>query len=98
VALDHTNTGADQRNSWAWTPAPTRTTHGPLKGEYSKVWVSCIYEPHSVPWNLLSGGSIFLYAPNVRTLAKPVPDLQHCVSGQRSGGSGATVGQGLVVT
>jgi hypothetical protein len=36
VALNHTNTGADQRKSWARTPAPTRTTHGPLKSEYSR--------------------------------------------------------------
>jgi uncharacterized protein YPO0396 len=35
VALNHTNTGADQRKSWARTPALTRTTHGPLKSEYS---------------------------------------------------------------
>jgi hypothetical protein len=36
VALNHTNTGADQRKSWARTPALTRTTHGPLKSEYSR--------------------------------------------------------------
>ena len=35
MALNHTNTGADQRKSWARTPALTRTTHGPLKSEYS---------------------------------------------------------------
>jgi hypothetical protein len=35
VALNHTNTGADQRKSWTRTPALTRTTHGPLKSEYS---------------------------------------------------------------
>jgi hypothetical protein len=35
VALNHTNTGADQRKSWARTPALTRTTRGPLKSEYS---------------------------------------------------------------
>ncbi len=37
MALNHTNTGADQRKSWARTPALTRTTHGPLKNEYSPV-------------------------------------------------------------
>ncbi|MGY2746010.1 hypothetical protein ACVWZ8_003127 [Arthrobacter sp. UYCu723] len=35
MALNHTNTGADQRKPWARTPALTRTTHGPLKNEYS---------------------------------------------------------------
>jgi hypothetical protein len=35
VALNHTNTGADQRKSWARTPALTRTTRGPLESEYS---------------------------------------------------------------
>lgn len=35
MALNHTNTGADQRKSWARTTALTRTTHGPLKSEYS---------------------------------------------------------------
>ncbi|XAS68217.1 hypothetical protein V3C33_02510 [Micrococcaceae bacterium Sec5.7] len=35
MALNHTNTGADQRKSWARTPALTRTTYGPLKSEYS---------------------------------------------------------------
>ena len=35
MALNHTNTGADQRKSWDRTLALTRTTHGPLKSEYS---------------------------------------------------------------
>jgi hypothetical protein len=35
VALNHTNTGADQRKSCARTSVLTRTTHGPLKSEYS---------------------------------------------------------------
>ncbi|MET3176831.1 UNVERIFIED_ORG: hypothetical protein ABIB52_004709, partial [Arthrobacter sp. UYCu721] len=35
MALNNTNTGADQRKPRARTPALTRTTHGPLKNEYS---------------------------------------------------------------
>ena len=37
MALNHTNTGADQRKSWDRTLALTRTTHGPLKSEYSRL-------------------------------------------------------------
>ncbi|XAS66353.1 hypothetical protein V3C33_12690 [Micrococcaceae bacterium Sec5.7] len=42
MALNHTNTGADQRKSWARTPALTRTTYGPLKSEYSLIGTMAI--------------------------------------------------------
>ena len=51
MALNHTNTGAEQRKSRDRTPALTRTTHGPLKSEYSVCVSSTTKSP---PFRMLS--------------------------------------------
>ncbi|QCO96726.1 hypothetical protein FCN77_02045 [Arthrobacter sp. 24S4-2] len=61
MAFNRTNTGADQRKSWARTPALTRTTHGPLKSEYSVLKIGENFEVH-----LLEGDAVSA------TLEKPL--------------------------
>ncbi len=50
MAPNRTNTGANQRKPRARTPALTRTTHGPLKNEYSLTIGDPKWAPHRSYW------------------------------------------------